>query len=181
MTTHIQIHALTLFIITELNKLKYLFTFLEVIIAIENITMYVEGLSPIDRWWYSTLSAHVYSYANLSVRLRKTVKSVFSVRNIARVSCKYSRLNHATSTHDTGPYRNIYPTDLFRPFQIYFGVWVTICVTASWVGATHCIKYLYLRRPKDVEANVDPVLVPHDTSDLNMTLVHSLYVSKYGL
>jgi hypothetical protein len=31
--------------------------------------------------------------------------------------------------------------------QIYFGVCVTICVTASWVGATHCIKYLYLRRP----------------------------------
>jgi len=24
---------------------------------------------------------------------------------------------------------------------------VTICVTASWVGATHCIKYLYLRQP----------------------------------
>ncbi|PNF24202.1 putative thiamine transporter SLC35F3 [Cryptotermes secundus] len=31
--------------------------------------------------------------------------------------------------------------------KIYFGVCVTICVTASWVGATHCIKYLYLRRP----------------------------------
>ncbi|KDR06510.1 hypothetical protein L798_04188, partial [Zootermopsis nevadensis] len=30
--------------------------------------------------------------------------------------------------------------------QIYFGVCVTICVTASWVGATHCIKYLYLHR-----------------------------------
>ncbi|XP_076762212.1 solute carrier family 35 member F3 isoform X2 [Xylocopa sonorina] len=27
--------------------------------------------------------------------------------------------------------------------KIYFGVCVTICVTASWVGATHCIKYLY--------------------------------------
>jgi hypothetical protein len=31
--------------------------------------------------------------------------------------------------------------------QIYFGVCVTICVTASWVVATHCIKYLYLRQP----------------------------------
>jgi hypothetical protein len=31
--------------------------------------------------------------------------------------------------------------------QIYFGVCVTICVTASWVGATHSIKYLYLHRP----------------------------------
>ncbi|XP_043595017.1 putative thiamine transporter SLC35F3 isoform X2 [Bombus pyrosoma] len=27
--------------------------------------------------------------------------------------------------------------------KIYFGVCVTICVTASWVGATHCIRYLY--------------------------------------
>ncbi|XP_011704876.1 PREDICTED: putative thiamine transporter SLC35F3 isoform X2 [Wasmannia auropunctata] len=31
--------------------------------------------------------------------------------------------------------------------KIYFGVCVTICVTASWVGATHCIKYLYFHEP----------------------------------
>ncbi|CAK9829829.1 Putative thiamine transporter SLC35F3 [Anthophora retusa] len=30
--------------------------------------------------------------------------------------------------------------------KIYFGVCVTICVTASWVGATHCIKYLYFHK-----------------------------------
>ncbi|XP_078037972.1 solute carrier family 35 member F3 isoform X1 [Augochlora pura] len=30
--------------------------------------------------------------------------------------------------------------------KIYFGVCVTICVTASWVGATHCIKYLYFNK-----------------------------------
>lgn len=29
---------------------------------------------------------------------------------------------------------------------MYFGVCVTILVTASWVGATHCIKFLYLQR-----------------------------------
>lgn len=29
---------------------------------------------------------------------------------------------------------------------MYFGVCVTILVTASWVGATHCIKFLYVRR-----------------------------------
>lgn len=29
-------------------------------------------------------------------------------------------------------------------FQMYFGVCVTILVTASWVGATHCIKFLYV-------------------------------------
>ncbi|XP_020288583.1 putative thiamine transporter SLC35F3 isoform X2 [Pseudomyrmex gracilis] len=30
--------------------------------------------------------------------------------------------------------------------KIYFGVCVTICVTASSVGATHCIKYLYFHK-----------------------------------
>ncbi|XP_032677087.1 solute carrier family 35 member F4 isoform X3 [Odontomachus brunneus] len=34
--------------------------------------------------------------------------------------------------------------------KIYFGVCVTICVTASWVGATHCIKYLYFHKPDAV-------------------------------
>ncbi|XP_055848949.1 putative thiamine transporter SLC35F3 isoform X3 [Episyrphus balteatus] len=34
----------------------------------------------------------------------------------------------------------------FLPLQMYFGVCVTILVTASWVGATHCIKFLYLSR-----------------------------------
>ncbi|XP_049962935.1 putative thiamine transporter SLC35F3 isoform X3 [Schistocerca serialis cubense] len=31
--------------------------------------------------------------------------------------------------------------------KIYCGVCVTVCVTASWVGATHCIKYLFLGQP----------------------------------
>ncbi|CAH0559366.1 unnamed protein product [Brassicogethes aeneus] len=62
--------------------------------------------------------------------------------------------------------------------KIYFGIWVTICVTASWVGATHCIKYLYLRRPFDEDAD-DPVFVPHDTSDVNMTLVRTRYSASY--
>ncbi|XP_031783942.1 putative thiamine transporter SLC35F3 isoform X3 [Nasonia vitripennis] len=30
--------------------------------------------------------------------------------------------------------------------KIYFGICVTICVTASWVGATHCIKFLYFQK-----------------------------------
>ncbi|XP_050293334.1 putative thiamine transporter SLC35F3 isoform X4 [Anthonomus grandis grandis] len=62
--------------------------------------------------------------------------------------------------------------------KIYFGVWVTVCVTASWVGATHSIKYLYLRRPKDEEYN-DPILVPHDTTDLNMTVVQTKFAVSY--
>lgn len=32
----------------------------------------------------------------------------------------------------------------FHKLQMYFGVCVTILVTASWVGATHCIKFLYI-------------------------------------
>ncbi|XP_056632363.1 solute carrier family 35 member F3 isoform X1 [Diorhabda sublineata] len=63
--------------------------------------------------------------------------------------------------------------------KIYFGIWVTVCVTASWVGATHCIKYLYLRRPKDIEADADPVLIPHDTTGINMTLVQTIYTASY--
>ncbi|EZA58449.1 putative thiamine transporter SLC35F3 isoform X2 [Ooceraea biroi] len=34
--------------------------------------------------------------------------------------------------------------------KIYFGVCVTICVTASWVGATHCIKYLYFHKSEQL-------------------------------
>ncbi|KAI4457368.1 hypothetical protein MML48_7g00019855 [Holotrichia oblita] len=59
--------------------------------------------------------------------------------------------------------------------KIYFGIWVTVCVTASWVGATHCIKYLYLSRPLDYD---DPVLLPEDTTGLNITALHKHYVSE---
>lgn len=45
------------------------------------------------------------------------------------------------------------------------------------MGATHSIKYLYLRRPKDNEYD-DPILVPHDTTELNMTIVQTKYVSR---
>lgn len=30
--------------------------------------------------------------------------------------------------------------------KMYFGVCVTILITATWVGATHCIKFLYIRQ-----------------------------------
>ncbi|KAL0274510.1 UNVERIFIED_CONTAM: hypothetical protein PYX00_002609 [Menopon gallinae] len=35
--------------------------------------------------------------------------------------------------------------------KIYYGVCVTICVTATWVGATHCIKFLYLKKQIPVQ------------------------------
>lgn len=39
---------------------------------------------------------------------------------------------------------------------MYFGVCVTILMTASWVGATHCIKYMYkYRAPYDDVLNDD--------------------------
>uniref|UniRef100_A0AAR5Q515 EamA domain-containing protein n=1 Tax=Dendroctonus ponderosae TaxID=77166 RepID=A0AAR5Q515_DENPD len=62
--------------------------------------------------------------------------------------------------------------------KIYFGIWVTVCVTASWVGATHSIKYLYLRRSKDEDYD-DPILVPHDTTDLNMTVLQTKYAVSF--
>ncbi|XP_067208897.1 solute carrier family 35 member F3 isoform X3 [Linepithema humile] len=34
--------------------------------------------------------------------------------------------------------------------KIYFGICVTLCVTASWVGATHCIKYLYFHKSDEI-------------------------------
>ncbi|XP_034130024.1 uncharacterized protein LOC117584945 isoform X1 [Drosophila guanche] len=40
--------------------------------------------------------------------------------------------------------------------KMYFGVCVTILMTASWVGATHCIKYMYkYRAPYDDVLNDD--------------------------
>ncbi|XP_023716819.1 putative thiamine transporter SLC35F3 isoform X3 [Cryptotermes secundus] len=53
--------------------------------------------------------------------------------------------------------------------KIYFGVCVTICVTASWVGATHCIKYLYLRRP-----------VPNTSYSNNSNSMHRHIVVPYN-
>ncbi|CAH1118773.1 unnamed protein product [Phaedon cochleariae] len=66
--------------------------------------------------------------------------------------------------------------------KIYFGIWVTVCVTASWVGATHSIKYLYLRQPEDVAPSVDSVMIPqfpHDISGLNLTIVQTIYTASY--
>ncbi|XP_046396129.1 putative thiamine transporter SLC35F3 isoform X2 [Ischnura elegans] len=43
--------------------------------------------------------------------------------------------------------------------KMYCGVCVTVCVTASWVGATHSIKYLYHVGPSEPlpELRVDPL------------------------
>ena len=40
---------------------------------------------------------------------------------------------------------------------MYFGVCVTILVTASWVGATHCIKFLYLNRSTYASITADDI------------------------
>ncbi|XP_054725126.1 putative thiamine transporter SLC35F3 isoform X6 [Anastrepha obliqua] len=41
--------------------------------------------------------------------------------------------------------------------KMYFGVCVTILVTASWVGATHCIKFLYLNRSPYASITADDI------------------------
>lgn len=42
--------------------------------------------------------------------------------------------------------------------QMYFGVCVTILVTASWVGATHCIKFLYVYQNRSQSAALPSVI-----------------------
>lgn len=54
---------------------------------------------------------------------------------------------------------------------MYFGVCVTILVTASWVGATHCIKFLYVRRSNaqiafDMENTTFPVYKTKTTTTI---------------
>ncbi|GLV43767.1 uncharacterized protein CBL_06909 [Carabus blaptoides fortunei] len=61
--------------------------------------------------------------------------------------------------------------------KIYFGVCVTVCVTASWVGATHCIKYLYFRRPAH---SLDPALFPSDTGNISISSLHPQYTVPYN-
>uniref|UniRef100_A0A182IVF8 EamA domain-containing protein n=1 Tax=Anopheles atroparvus TaxID=41427 RepID=A0A182IVF8_ANOAO len=70
--------------------------------------------------------------------------------------------------------------------KMYFGVCVTVLVTASWVGATHCIKFLYLRRntyastlPPHLTAFItdgttDPAsgISPHDQNSTSAMIVH---------
>ena len=52
--------------------------------------------------------------------------------------------------------------------KMYFGVCVTILVTASWVGATHCIKLLYLNRSPYMTALDDFDTLPISGNDLNL-------------
>ncbi|XP_023298272.2 uncharacterized protein LOC111680797 [Lucilia cuprina] len=52
--------------------------------------------------------------------------------------------------------------------KMYFGVCVTILVTASWVGATHCIKLLYLNRSSYISALDDFDTLAVSGNDLNL-------------
>ncbi|KAL1123518.1 hypothetical protein AAG570_002595 [Ranatra chinensis] len=54
--------------------------------------------------------------------------------------------------------------------KIYCGVCVTVCVTASWVGATHCIKYLYIPQPVDTQ---QPALMLFNTSNSIMMISYN--------
>lgn len=48
--------------------------------------------------------------------------------------------------------------------KMYFGVCVTILVTASWVSATHCIKFLYMRRSV-YHHTTSPEIITTNTGD----------------
>ncbi|KAF5277360.1 hypothetical protein FQA39_LY06173 [Lamprigera yunnana] len=61
--------------------------------------------------------------------------------------------------------------------EIYCGIWVTVCVTGSWVGATHCVKYLFLSREIDSD---DPVFIPNDGALVNMTALGKQYSTSFN-
>ncbi|XP_060647950.1 uncharacterized protein LOC132785738 isoform X3 [Drosophila nasuta] len=65
--------------------------------------------------------------------------------------------------------------------KMYFGVCVTILVTASWVGATHCIKYMYLyRAPYDDELD-DDLDTSSSRAELSTELEDILAISDSSL
>lgn len=66
-------------------------------------------------------------------------------------------------------------------FQIYYGICVTITLTASWVTSTHCIKHMYLEEyPSNyilaystettavVHTNASSKINPHVSSNLGL-------------
>ncbi|XP_071050978.1 solute carrier family 35 member F3 isoform X3 [Onthophagus taurus] len=58
--------------------------------------------------------------------------------------------------------------------KIYYGIWVTVCVTASWVGATHCIKYLFLPIREEPASSIET-----NDESLNITPVYTHYAVTY--
>lgn len=55
--------------------------------------------------------------------------------------------------------------------KMYFGVCVTVLVTASWVGATHCIKFLYLNQHNYLASlieDLDEALQSGENGDLGL-------------
>ncbi|XP_044004128.1 putative thiamine transporter SLC35F3 isoform X5 [Aphidius gifuensis] len=63
--------------------------------------------------------------------------------------------------------------------KIYYGVCVTVCVTATWVGATHCIKYLYFQKP---ESNISQTLSINSSSSSSSSsgLYHKSMILPYN-
>ncbi|XP_044743465.1 putative thiamine transporter SLC35F3 [Chrysoperla carnea] len=60
--------------------------------------------------------------------------------------------------------------------KIYFGVCVTICVTASWVGATHCIKYLYL----PTKPTITTTTTINNDKSISTSIIHQTYIFTYN-
>ncbi|ALC46705.1 CG42322 [Drosophila busckii] len=65
--------------------------------------------------------------------------------------------------------------------KMYFGVCVTILVTASWVGATHCIKYMYLYRTPYDEVLDDELDTSSSRAELSTELEDILAISDSSL
>ncbi|XP_032596347.1 putative thiamine transporter SLC35F3 isoform X3 [Drosophila grimshawi] len=65
--------------------------------------------------------------------------------------------------------------------KMYFGVCVTILVTASWVGATHCIKYMYLYRAPYEDELDDYLDTSSSRAELSTELEDILAISDSSL
>ncbi|XP_032295227.1 solute carrier family 35 member F4 isoform X4 [Drosophila virilis] len=65
--------------------------------------------------------------------------------------------------------------------KMYFGVCVTILVTASWVGATHCIKYMYLYRAPYEDELEDDLDTSSSRAELSSELEDILAISDSSL
>lgn len=64
---------------------------------------------------------------------------------------------------------------------MYFGVCVTILVTTSWVGATHCIKYMYLYRAPYEDELDDDLDTSSSRAELSTELEDILAISDSSL
>ncbi|XP_037051701.1 putative thiamine transporter SLC35F3 isoform X7 [Bradysia coprophila] len=97
-----------------------------------------------------------------------TVESIVCIQNNASTPTADTAPTLPNSSRSSNKCKDSCCSELAQ--KMYFGVCVTILVTASWVGATHCIKFLYIRR-----SSVTHQTIISDDIDSNSSV---FYISK---